>query len=230
MDQPIGQEPQLTEGLRWPAERCRLICRGVWRVVRRIFEGAAGGLRDDKPAAGFEERSSTLGDHRRPAEGSGQNPVKVPSDVRITACNLRSLLTDRDSGPDVQPADCLAQEGRPAALSVEEDECGLRPAEGDDEPGQSAPRAEVQEDRRGGAFRPQATADGDETVGVAEVGVDRTWTQEPGRPGFLEDLAELRRLGVREGPWGQGGHSLRWGRGGGGRVGAGHRRVSRPGR
>jgi hypothetical protein len=216
MDQPIGLEPELAEGLRWPAEGGGLICRGLWRVVRRTFGGAAGGLRDNQPAARFEEGSSALGDHRGPAEGSGQNPVEAPPDVRIAACHLGSLLADRDPGPDVQTADCLAQEGRPAALGVEEDESGVRPTEGDDEPGESAPGAKVQEDRLGGAVRPQAAAHGDEPVGVAEVGVDRAGAQEPGGAGLFEDLVELG--------------SPEWGRGGGGSVGAGHRQVSRPGR
>jgi hypothetical protein len=75
----------------------------------------------------------------------------------------------------------------------------------------------------------QAAADGDEALGVSEVGVDGAGTEEAGGSGLLEDLAEL---GEGSGPGGRGG--LRWvGKGrrsGGGGVGAGHRRVRTPGR
>ena len=88
-------------------------------------------------------------------------------------------------------------------------------AGGDDEAGESAPRTQVQEDRRGGAVRPEAAADGDEPLGMAELGVDGAGTEEAGGAGLLEDLAEKSERGE--------------GSGGGG-VGAGHRRVRTPGR
>jgi hypothetical protein len=90
----------------------------------------------------------------------------------------------------VETADRAAQERRPASLGVEEDEGGLGPVRRDDEARESSPRTQVQEDRRGGAVRPQAAADGDEALGVAQMGVDGAWTKEAGNPGLLEDLAE----------------------------------------
>jgi hypothetical protein len=141
-------------------------------------------------------------------------------------------VEDRDPVPETEAPDGVAQEGRSAALGIEEDEGGLWPAGGDDEAGDPAPRAEVQQDRRGDAVRPKAAANGDETLGVAQVGVDGAGTEEAGGSGLLEDLAEQRRRrGRGRGLGGFGG--LRGegeGRGGGGGVGAGHRRVRTPGR
>jgi hypothetical protein len=119
----------------------------------------------------------------------------VPPEEGVTTGRLGPVLADRDSGLEAQTPDRLAQEGRSAALRVEEDEGDLGPPGGDDEAGESAPRTQVQEDRRGGAVRPQAPADGDETLGVAEVGVDGAGTEEAGGSGLLEDPAELE--GVR---------------------------------
>jgi hypothetical protein len=136
-------------------------------------------------------------------------------------------VEDRDPVPETVAPDGVAQEGRSAALGIEEDEGGLWPAGGDDEAGDPAPRAEVQQDRRGDAVRPKAAANGDETLGVAQVGVDGAGTEEAGGSGLLEDLAEQRRRSRRRrglgGLW-------RLGEGRGGGVGAGHRWVRTPGR
>jgi hypothetical protein len=119
----------------------------------------------------------------------------VPPEEGVTTGRLGPVLADRDPGPEAQSPDRVAQEGRSPALSVEEDQGGLGPAGGDDEAGESAPRTQVQEDGRGGAVRPEAAADGDEALGVAEVGVDGAGTEEAGGPGLLEDPTEFQ--GVR---------------------------------
>jgi hypothetical protein len=133
------------------------------------------------------------------------------------------LLPDGYPGLEAETPDGVAQEGGPAALGVEEDEGGPGQVGGDDEAGESGPRAEVQEDRRGGAVRPQSAADGDKALGMAQVGVDGARAEQAGGAGLLEDLAEQRGLGPLKGLGRLGGN-------GGGGVGAGHRRVTTPGR
>jgi hypothetical protein len=119
----------------------------------------------------------------------------VSPEEGIATGRLGPVLADRDPGAEPQTTDGLAPEGRSSPLGVQEDEGGLGPAGGHDEAGESAPRTQVQEDRRGGAVRPQAAADGDEALGVAEVGVDGAGAEEAGGSGLLEDLAELGEVG-----------------------------------
>jgi hypothetical protein len=139
----------------------------------------------------------------------------VPAGAGVSACRLGPVLADRHPVLEAQTADHVAQEGRATGLGVEEDQGGVGQAGGHDEAGESRPRTQVQEDWRGGAVRPEAEADGDEALGMAEVGVDGAGSEEPGGTGLLEDLAEERKLGEGSG---------------GGEVGAGHRRVRIPGR
>jgi hypothetical protein len=207
----LGHQAEQAEGFGRPPGCCGRIRGGV----RRTVGGVVGRFRDDQPAAGFEQGSGALGHDGGPAERPGQDPVELPTGVRIPSGCLGAVLADRHPGLEAETPDGVAQEGGPATLGVEEDQGGVGEAAGDDEAGESAPRTEVQEDRRGGAVRPEAAADGDETLGVTEVGVDGAGTEEADGAGLLEDLTEEGELGE--------------GSGGGG-VGAGHRRVRTPGR
>jgi hypothetical protein len=225
---PLGHQAELAKGLGGPPN----LDRGAVAVDRGAVGGGAGGFRDDQPASEFEQGSGALGDGRWSPEGAGEDPVEVPPEGGVAARNLRPFLTDRHTGLEAEPADRLAQEGRPAALGIEEDQRGLGPVGGDDEAGESAPRTQVQEDRGGGAVRPQAAADGDEAHGMTEVGVDGARAEEAGRSSLLEKLAELVGPGGRRGRRGSR-RSRRSGpgdRGAGAGVGAGHRPVRTPGR
>ena len=236
VDQPLGHQAQLAERLGGPAGRPPGVPGPITgEVLHRGGGVVAGRFRDDQPAPGFEQGSGALCYHGGPAEGSSQDPVEMPPDSRVPACRLCSLPADRDPGLQAQTPDRVGQEGRPTALSVEEDEDGCGPLDGDDEAGEASPRAEVQEDRRGGAVRPELAADSDEALGVAEVGVDGARPEEARGPGLLEDGEKERRSGPG-GPSGIGrvggarGLKRVGERRGGGGVGAGHRRIRTPGR
>jgi hypothetical protein len=173
--QSNGLQAELAQGHGRPA--------GAVGRIPGIVGGAGGGggrgLGDDQPAPGLEEGSGALGGHGRTAEGTGEDDVEAVPEGGVTACHLRPVLAHGDPVLEAEPAHGVVQETGTAGVGVEEDHDGLGPAKGDDEAGEPAPRTEVQEDRRGGAVRPEAAGDDGEPVGVAELRVEGPGPRKP---------------------------------------------------
>ena len=112
--QPVRHETELAEGFRGPADGSG----GVRRTVGRT-DGGAGWFGDHQPAPGPEQGSGALGHDGRRAERAGQDPVEVPTEIRVPAGRLGAVLTDRHPGAEAEAVDGVAQEGGPAALGVE---------------------------------------------------------------------------------------------------------------
>jgi hypothetical protein len=195
MDHLGRLQTELVQRFRWPPRVLTLL------VLR------TRGLRHQQPAAHLEERSGALGQNRRPAERAGQDPVETRPRAPLSSAHLGSLLQDRDAGLEAESLYSTAEEGSPAAVGLQQRHRDLRPVRRHDQAGQAAPRTKINEASR--TMPTQAAGDGGKALGVADLRIQGTGSQEAQGASFLQEL-------------------LYGGGGGTPCVGAGHRRRVSP--
>lgn len=176
VDQLGRLEPELPERLRWPPG---------FLITLHL---APGRLRDDQPAPDLEQGCGTLGHHRRTPEGTGQCPVEASPQVSLTPAHLCPLLEHRDPAGQPQMLYRPAEEGSTPGVGLHERHGGLHPVSRHHQSGQPASRTQV--DEPGGAGGRQTAGDGCEPLGVPDLTLKRTGSEESRGASLGEELVQ----------------------------------------
>ena len=135
-------------------------------------------------AALGEEWRCAFGRHGWAGEPAGGDEVERMPQGRVAAGDFGSLAPHRDPIGQSQGVNGAGQECGAPSRRVEEQPAARRPAHGQHETGHAAARPEVEGERW------RSHDDRAEGIGVCDVGVDGTGTQEPERAGRLEDAGQ----------------------------------------
>jgi hypothetical protein len=178
MDHVGRLQAELAQRLRWPAGGAAVL------TVRK------GRLRHQHPAVDFQERGGTLGQHSRPAEGAGQDPVEARPRSRLSSAHLGALLQDRDSALEAQALHGPAEKGSPAAVGLQERHGDLGPVRGHDQTRQAASRTEIYQACAvmPGTVLRQAAGDGGKPLGVADLRIEGAGPEEAKNASLRQEL------------------------------------------
>ena len=141
------------------------------------------GFADHEHPTGLQQGSGALGGRRRGTEAPGRHRCR-PSAERTTTHHLCSVLDDRHLGQrDARHG--LAQERRPLRHRFDQHDLQIGPGRGDHEAGDTTSAPEVDE----------LTGDAgelcEEGLGVVDVGLDGSGSEEPQVAGSVQLVAQV---------------------------------------
>ena len=143
-------------------------------------------LADDEETADRQQRCCTFGHGGRGTEGAGGDGLECGPLICLAAEGLSSAQHRRDPVGPAQLIDRFGQQGHPALHGIQQDHPEIRPTISDDEPGDSATRAEVKDLGPLG----DSLKGTDEPFSVVNMVEHRTRTEHPEGPCPLKNLDE----------------------------------------